>query len=163
MRFDRRSLFTTGAAAFAFGGLARHGDGTFGQLFHRLHREVRGRGAGRLLADKDAQANFFAFGALDVFQRAQADLHAGRGIGHIDGIGGVGACFQSTGNKVGGAVPRLINGQHPLRLGVWPQRLKPKRRPLPSPVPPTVRQSGWSGTWQAHRCHPPRAVRRPAK
>ena len=42
-----------------------------------------------MATDKDTQANFFTFGSLDIFQRAQTHLNPGGGICDINGIGGV--------------------------------------------------------------------------
>ena len=56
-----------------------------------LRRQV-GRGDGRVaLADEHAQADLLAFAAVDVLERAEADLDALRALADIDRVGGIGA------------------------------------------------------------------------
>ena len=71
----------------------------------RVH--IGGRHGRRTFADKDPEANFFAFGALDIFEISKTDLHLGGGIADIDSIRSIGAGFFGLGYEGVGAILRF--------------------------------------------------------
>ena len=92
--------------------LARHRGGPFDQRRQRLVRQIRGGDARRAAADEQAQADLLAFGARDVLQLPEPDLHARRRISVIEGVGGVGARLHGALNEGGGARLGFGNSQH---------------------------------------------------
>lgn len=72
-----------------FGRGAGHGHGAFGQFGQRRIAEIAGMDRSRPAADEHPQARRFAFGAFDIFQRAEAHLHPFRHIADGDRVGGI--------------------------------------------------------------------------
>ena len=97
-----------------------------------------------LLAEKDAQADLFAFGAVDVLQRALAHLHAARPFADIDGVGGFGARRRGPVRPVS----RLCRGLR--RRSTWAAVRRSIDRAQAHDQhrqrTPAARTSGWTGT-----------------
>ncbi len=92
-----------------FGRRARHRRRPLDQRGQRLGGKIGGGDARRALAGEEAQPDLLAVGAGHVLQRAEADLHFGRGVADIEGVGGVGPGLARGLDQPGRARFRFID------------------------------------------------------